>query len=126
MRIRCLNNIRVNQWRNFQRPRNNFRTVVADLTVFQDSTGVPIMNIVWFVPALVGFAMVLLTVKRSYPPSPPSRSAQLNCKNSPDFSYLKTIWVLIRNLPCMILTLTIGMSAYLKTLNPHCDKDPIQ
>ena len=66
------------------------------------------MNIVWFVPALVGFAMVLLTVKRSYPPSPPSRSAQLNCSNSPDFSYLKTLWILMRNLPCMILTLTIG------------------
>ena len=66
------------------------------------------MNIVWFVPALVGSVMVLLKVKRSYPPSPPSRSAQLNCHNNPDFSYLKSIWILLRNMPFMILALSIG------------------
>ena len=69
------------------------------------------MNIVWFVPALVGSALVLLTVKSSYPPSPPSRSAQLNGHNSPEISYLKSIWILLRNLPFMILTLTIGKFA---------------
>ena len=71
------------------------------------------MNIVWFVPALVGSVMVLLKVKSSYPPSPPSRSAQLNCHNSPDFSYLKSIWTLMCNMPYMLITLTIGGFALL-------------
>ena len=26
----------------------------------------------------------------------------------PDYSYLKAIWILVKNVPCMILTFTIG------------------
>jgi hypothetical protein len=66
------------------------------------------MNIVWFFPALLGLLMVITTVKHSNPPSPPSRSAELNSQYNPDCSYIKAIWILIKNLPCIILTFTIG------------------
>jgi hypothetical protein len=67
------------------------------------------MNIVWFCPALVGLLMIVLTVKQSSPPTPPSKSAELNSQYNPECGYLKAIWMLVRNIPCMILTFTIGM-----------------
>jgi hypothetical protein len=67
------------------------------------------MNIVWFCPALVGLLMIVLTVKQSSPPTPPSKSAELNSQYNPERGYLKAIWMLVRNIPCMILTFTIGM-----------------
>ena len=38
---------------------------------------VPIMNIVWFVPSAITMVCCILFIKTSYPPSPPSKSAEL-------------------------------------------------
>ena len=38
---------------------------------------VPVMNIVWFVPAVICFLCCLVTITSSHPPTPPSRSASL-------------------------------------------------
>ena len=36
---------------------------------------IPLMNIVWFVPALLGSILTFFSVNRSFPPTPPSRKA---------------------------------------------------
>ncbi len=89
--------------------------IILHLFRIQDASQIPIMNIVWFFPALLGLLMIVTTVKHSSPPTPPSRSAELNSHYDPDCSYLKAIWMLLRNGPCMILTLTIGKVV------PHLD-----
>ena len=38
---------------------------------------VPLMNIVWFIPAVITFLTCVVSINSNHPPTPPSRSAQL-------------------------------------------------
>ena len=77
---------------------------------------VPIMNIVWCVPALVCFLSCLVTVTSSHPPSPPSRSAEL-ARDQHDLSlstadlfkkYLNNLKSVFTNLKFMLLFVVMG------------------
>ena len=76
----------------------------------QEPSDVPLLNIVWFVPAAVGLILALTTIKSSLPPTPPSRSAQLVSEQGLQecTSYLRTLKCLLTNLPCMLLSVCIG------------------
>ena len=76
----------------------------------QEPSDVPLLNIVWFVPAAVGLILALTTIKSSLPPTPPSRSAQLVSEQGLQecTSYLRTLKSLLKNLPCMLLSVCIG------------------
>ena len=73
---------------------------------------VPLLNIVWFIPAAVGLILALFTIKSSLPPTPPSRSASLVTEYGLQkcSSYFKTLKSLLTNLPCMLLSICIGNS----------------
>ena len=45
--------------------------------IVNTSDDIPLMNIVWFIPAIITFVFNVLSVTRDNPPSPPSRSAEL-------------------------------------------------
>ena len=45
--------------------------------IVSTSEDIPLMNIVWFIPAIITFVFNILSVTRDCPPSPPSRSAEL-------------------------------------------------
>ena len=76
----------------------------------QEPSDVPLLNIVWFVPATVGLILALTTIKSSLPPTPPSRSAHLVSEQGLQecTSYLRTLKSLLTNLPCMLLSIAIG------------------
>ena len=83
---------------------------ITPLFVRQPSD-VPLLNIIWFVPAAVGLILALTTIKTSMPPTPPSRSASIvfehglqECTN-----YIKTLKSLLTNVPCLLLSICIGM-----------------
>ena len=76
----------------------------------REPSDVPLLNIVWFVPAAVGLVLALTTIKSSMPPTPPSRSASLvsehglqECTN-----YFRTLKSLLTNVPCLLLSICIG------------------
>ena len=73
---------------------------------------VPLLNIVWFIPAAVGLILALFTIKSSLPPTPPSRRASLVTEYGLQecSSYFKTLKALLTNLPCMLLSICIGNS----------------
>ena len=77
----------------------------------QEPKDVPILNIVWFVPAAIGLVLALTTIKSSLPPTPPSRSAYLVSEQGLQecTSYLRTMKSLLTNIPCMLLAVCIGM-----------------
>ena len=42
-----------------------------------EADDIPLMNLVWFIPAFMGSVLALLKIRRSLPPTAPSRSAEL-------------------------------------------------
>merc|ERR1711973_900377 len=48
---------------------------------------VPLMNIIWFIPALLTQLMVFFVVTSSNPPSPPSQSSELGLLENTDSSF---------------------------------------
>ena len=73
----------------------------------QSPEHIPLMNIVWFIPALLGGVMTLLSVTRSDPPTPPSQSAALVDKTETK-GYWKTIKAVLSNKSYLILVFVIG------------------
>jgi len=72
---------------------------------------IPLMNIVWFVPALLTQLMVFFMVTTSNPPSPPSQSSELGLLENRDSSvkeYLKTMKSMFMNVRFMVLFLVVG------------------
>lgn len=69
---------------------------------------IPVMNIVLFVPALVGSIMTFLSVTRSKPPTPPSRSAALDADGTEKTKYLTTVKSVLTNRPYLILAIVVG------------------
>ena len=71
---------------------------------------VPLMNILWFVPAGVGAIMTVLKVTNNVPPTPPSPSAalalQTTATKGPE--YWKNVKKLFSNWPFIILFLFVG------------------
>ncbi len=62
----------------------------------REPSDVPIMNIIWFVPAAVGALLTMFKVTSNRPPTPPSPSAALSATEGPK-SYLPSIKKLITN-----------------------------
>ena len=77
---------------------------------------IPIMNIVWFLPALLTFLSCLVCITSSYPASPPSRSAEL-ARAKQDLGltraqlvrkYLNNLKSVFTNLKFMVLFVVMG------------------
>ena len=67
------------------------------------------MNIVWFSPSIVG-VIFLLSVRRSSPITPPSKSAELASKWHPDQSYLAQIKTVMVKAAFLLLLQASGNS----------------
>ena len=78
---------------------------------------IPIMNIVWFVPAVLCFLCCLVFITSSHPASPPSRSAELARpqQDQPDLTraqlvrkYLRNLRSVFTNIKFMVLFVVMG------------------
>merc|ERR1711892_446325 len=71
---------------------------------------IPILNIVGFIPAAVTLLLCLFTVKSSLPPTPPSRSAEIEEQRERKAfrDYLANMKAVMTNRPFLILFATIG------------------
>lgn len=76
----------------------------------QDEHHVPIMNIIWFIPAGLGSILTIWKVTSNVPLTPPSPSAALAMqqKRSRGKDYLPTIRDLLTNWPFMVMFLFVG------------------
>ena len=68
---------------------------------------VPTMNWVWFVPALLTLLLCILGVRRSMPPSPPSKSAQTE-ESGEKLNYLQNMKKLVTNKNYLFINIAIG------------------
>jgi len=71
----------------------------------QDDEDVSRANWVWFIPTALATAAVLVFVRASNPPSPPSKSAEQTTQRIP---YLKTMKNLLTNKKYILIMLTLG------------------
>ena len=85
---------------------------------------VPIMNIVWFVPAALGALLTMWKVTRNRPPTPPSLSAaQQGAKKASNASYLRNIRSLVTNVPFFIAFLFVGGAmGYVSTISTKIEQ----
>ena len=70
---------------------------------------VPIMNIVWFVPALLGAILTFFSVTSSKPPTPPTPSAALESDSQNSMNYVQILKSVLTNKPYLVLVLVIGL-----------------
>ena len=70
---------------------------------------VPLMNVVWFIPAGIGAVLTLWKVRREHPPTPPSPSAALAQKKGAETkSYIPNVKALVKNKAFVVLVLFVG------------------
>ncbi|XP_040578384.1 solute carrier family 49 member A3 [Lepeophtheirus salmonis] len=82
---------------------------------------IPRMNILWFIPAAIGSIITIIKVKKSYPPSPPSHSAEMQVKEK--VNYLICIKKLMTNFPFIIIFLFLGAAmGYISTLSTKIEQ----
>lgn len=72
------------------------------------ASAVPLMNVVWFVPALLGAALTFLSVTSSRPPTPPSRSAALETHQE-ERHFGVTIKALLTNRAYIVVVFVVGI-----------------
>jgi len=72
-----------------------------------DSSTVPLLNLIWFLPALLGFLLTMVGVQSSLPPTPPSHSATTSLAGVKK-PFLTTIRKLVNNKPYIIIFLFLG------------------
>ena len=77
--------------------------------ILQSEAEVPIMNIVWFSPSIIG-VIFLFSVRRSSPITPPSKSAELASKWHPDQRYLAQIKTVMAKAAFLLLLQFTGKS----------------
>jgi len=85
-------------------------------------TQVPLLNLVWFLPAIPGFILTLGGVRSSLPPTPPSPSAATSkiAKRRP---FLGTIMQLAKNKAFLIIFLFLGGAmGYISTLQTKLEQ----
>jgi hypothetical protein len=83
---------------------------------------IPLLNLVWFLPALPGFFLTLCGVRSSLPPTPPSPSAAsaILAKRRP---FMGTISKLFRNGAFWIIFLFLGGAmGYISTLQTKLEQ----
>jgi len=76
-----------------------------------EGSDVPVMNIIWLIPALITQLMVIFFVTTSLPPSPPSNSSRLALENEKSSSfkeYLIIMRSMFMNVPYLIIFLILG------------------
>ena len=82
----------------------------------------PLLNLIWFLPALPGFLLTVFGVKSSLPPTPPSPSAAAakTVKRKP---FLGTIMQLVTNVPFLIIFMFLGGAmGYISTLQTKLEQ----
>ena len=95
--------------------------LVTPLIVTQPAH-IPLLNLVWFLPALPGFLLTVIGVKTSLPPSPPSPSAAAS-KTTSRRPFITTIWQLARNVPFLIIFMFLGGAmGYISTLQTKLEQ----
>ena len=85
---------------------------------------VPIMNIVWFVPAAFGSLLTMWKVTRNRPPTPPSLSAAQQGLTKPtNASYVRNIRSLMTNVPFFLAFLFVGGAmGYVSTISTKIEQ----
>ncbi len=66
--------------------------------IVHEASDVPLMNIVWFVPAAAGALLTMFKVTANRPPTPPSPSAALVLQEEDGKGGPKSYWPSIRKL----------------------------
>lgn len=95
--------------------------LVTPLIVTQPAQ-IPLLNLVWFLPALPGFLLTVIGVKSSLPPSPPSPSAAAS-KTTSRRLFITTILQLARNVPFLIIFMFLGGAmGYISTLQTKLEQ----
>ena len=85
-------------------------------------TQVPLLNLVWFLPAIPGFILTLGGVRSSLPPTPPSPSAA-TAKIAKRRPFLGTIMQLAKNKAFLIIFLFLGGAmGYISTLQTKLEQ----
>merc|ERR1712106_1228337 len=71
---------------------------------------VPLMNILWLIPASMAMVFCIAFIRTSYPPSPPSKSAELSGQQERKSfrKYLSNMAAVFTNGPYMVLFIAMG------------------
>ena len=91
----------------------------------QDQDHVPIMNIIWFIPAGLGSILTIWKVTSNVPPTPPSPSAALAMqhKSTHGRDYWYTFKKFFTNWPFIILFLFVGGAmGYVSTISTKIEQ----
>ena len=95
--------------------------LVTPLVITQPSQ-LPLLNLIWFLPAIPGFLLTVIGVKTSLPPTPPSPSAAAS-KTTSRRPFITTILQLARNVPFLIIFLFLGGAmGYISTLQTKLEQ----
>ena len=95
--------------------------LITPLLVTQPSH-LPLLNLVWFLPAIPGFLLTVLGVRTSLPPTPPSPSAA-SAKTLRRPPFLGTIRQLATNKPFIIIFFFLGGAmGYISTLQTKLEQ----
>ena len=90
--------------------------------IVSNPSQLPLLNLIWFLPALPGFLLTLCGVKSSLPPTPPSPSAAAS-KNNNRRPFLGTIRQLCTNVPFLIIFMFLGGAmGYISTLQTKLEQ----
>jgi len=90
--------------------------------MISNPTQVPLLNLVWFLPAIPGFLLTVGGVRSSLPPTPPSPSAAM-AKTAKRGPFLGTIMQLIRNKAFLIIFIFLGGAmGYISTLQTKLEQ----
>ena len=82
----------------------------------------PLLNLIWFLPAIPGFLLTAIGVKTSLPPTPPSPSAAAS-KTTSRKPFITTILQLTKNAPFLIIFMFLGGAmGYISTLQTKLEQ----
>eukprot|EP00090_Calanus_glacialis_P012651 TRINITY_DN21256_c0_g1_i4.p1 TRINITY_DN21256_c0_g1~~TRINITY_DN21256_c0_g1_i4.p1 ORF type:complete len:512 (-),score=133.86 TRINITY_DN21256_c0_g1_i4:86-1621(-) len=90
--------------------------------MISNPTQVPLLNLVWFLPAIPGFLLTVGGVRTSLPPTPPSPSAA-TAKSAKRRPFLGTIMKLVKNKAFLVIFLFLGGAmGYISTLQTKLEQ----